>query len=747
VISPPRLSDLRAGTQLVAGPGYSTILPGLDFETYSEAGYVWTGDGWACLPRASQGKKGITVVGAARYAEHPSTEVLCLGYDLKDGRGRRMWTPDQMPPLDLFLHIRNGGLLQAWNVFFERSIWRHVCVARMGWPDVPDDQWRCAMAKARAHALPGALENAGAVLGTNAQKDKAGKKLISLYCAPQKPQGYFGTLSWRLPPKPELYDYCGQDVDTEGEIASLVPDLIPSELEYWQADQDINLRGVAIDTVSVNACIAIIEEVLAVAGRELAAITAGAVNAPSEIARLSAWLATQGVHLDSLDEEHIDAALETTMPPLARRALEIRQLAGSASVKKVFAIANQACADGRLRDLYTYHGARTGRPTGNGPQPTNLPSGGPSVCECLTCRKHFGKSKDACPWCGERVAVRHVEWNPSAVEDALTVLRGGNRALAEMYFDDAMPTIAGCLRGMLVAAEGHDLISSDYSAIEAVVIAELAGETWRQEVFRTHGQIYLASAAAISGVSLDEMLAHKKETGSHHPLRKKGKVMELALAYGGWIGAMVAFGADEFMTEQEMKDAAGAWRRASPAIVEFWGGQTRDWRPEMFGVEGAAICAVLSPGEEYSYRGLRFRVIADVLYLWLLSGRPLTYHRPRLRPSDRRPGEWALSYEGWNSNPKNGPMGWIRMDTYGPKIVENLTQATAADIQRHSILKQQVAGYKIVLHTYDENTAEVPEGWGSVEEFEALMNEMPPWAAGWPIKAAGGWRGKRYRKD
>jgi DNA polymerase len=342
---------------------------------------------------------------------------------------------------------------------------------------------------------------------------------------------------------------------------------------------------------------------------------------------------------------------------------------------------------------------------------------------------------------------QHVEWSPAAVEDALLTLRGGSRALTEMYFDDAMPVISGCLRGMFVAAPGHDLISSDYSAIEAVVLAELAGETWRQEVFRTHGKIYEASAAKVGGVSLEEILAHKKETGSHHPLRKKGKVLELALGYGGWVGALVAFGADEFMAEQEMREAAATWRQESPAIVEFWGGQSKNWRPYLYGIEGAAICAVLDPGQQCDCRGIVFEMIGDCLYCFGPSERPLTYHRPRLRPSERRQGEWTLSYEGWNTNPKNGPPGWIRMDTYGPKLVENIVQKTANDIQRHGKLRQEAAGYRIVLHTYDENTAEVPEGWGSVEEFEDLMNQMPPWAANWPVKAAGGWRGKRYRKD
>lgn len=743
---PPKLSDLRAGTKLVAGAGFSTVLPDLDFETYSEAGFVWNGVKWEALPRASKGQKGLNVVGAARYAEHPTTEILCLAYDLKDGRGRRLWKPGDPPPQDLFDHIAAGGLLEAWNVGFERKIWEKVCV---GWPRVPRAQWRCAMAKARAHALPGKLDNAAKVLGTIAQKDKRGKQLLDLYSVPRQPTKKNLALR-NLPVDPALYDYCDQDIVTEAEISSHVPDLLPFELEYWQADQEINERGVQIDLEAVQACIAIVEAALARYNAELHTLTGGAVGAASEIQKLSTWLHGQGVHLNSLAEEDVQAALkDTTLPPAAARALEIRALVGSASVKKLFAMSNSACADGRLRDLFSFHGARTGRTTGGGPQPTNLPNSGPSVLLCDDCCRHFGAGKAKCPWCGG-VGSRYLQdgspvlWGAEAVEDALLVLKSGSLALAEMFFGEALPAISGCLRGMFVAAPGHDLVCSDYSAIEAVVLAELAGEKWRQEVFRTHGKIYEASAARELGIPIEEVTKEQ---------RKTFKVMELACGYGGGVGSMIAFGAGEFMTEDQMAASVRRWRAASPAIVEFWGGQRRKnpatgrWEPEMFGIEGAAVQAVLYPGKEFGYRGITYRMIGDALYCRLLSGRYLTYHRPRLSPSTRRFGEHTLSFEGWNTNPKSGPVGWIRMDTYGPKLVENIDQGTARDIQSHGIVAQEKAGYHIALHVYDENIAEVPEGWGSVEEFERIMTTLPAWCADWPVRAAGGWRGKRYRKD
>jgi len=744
---PPLLRDLRAGHRLVAGLGHATVLPDLDFETYSEAGFVWNAgrERWEGPARAPAMKKGLRVVGAARYAEHPSTEVLSVAYDLKDGKGSRLWAPGRYisdpPPYDLFDYIATGGLLEAWNVGFERLIWDHVCVSKLGWPPMPHAQWRCAMAKARAHALPGALENAAHVLNTSAKKDAAGKRLLDKFSMPRNPTKADARL--RLKPEEEgadgraLYDYNRQDIVAEAEVSSRVPDLQPDELAWWQLDQTINARGVQIDVAAVTDCMEIVEQTLGRYNGELQRLTGGTVSAASEVQKLSGWLGALGCQMKSLDEEHVEAALKTELHPAARRALEIRALVGSASVKKLFAMHNQVCADGRLRNLYSYHAARTGRTTGNGPQPTNLPNHGPAVARCRGCGHYRAAVITRCPWCGvPQPPGGHTEWNAEAVEDALTAARARSMDIVEMYFADALPAVSGCLRGLFVAAPGCDLICSDYSAIEAVVLAELAGEHWRQEVFRTHGKIYEMSASLVSGVPFDEILDHRKRTGQHHPMRKKGKVLELALGYGGWVGALIAFGADEFMTEQEMRDAAGAWRNASPAVVAFWGG-----------VERCVIAAILTPGQEFSFRGISYVLRGDVLYCCLLSGRYLTYHRPRLGDSTRRIGEKTISFEGWNTNPKYGAIGWVRMETYGAKLTENIVQATARDIQVYGLLALERAGYPIVLHVYDEDVAEVPEGTGSIEEFEQIMSTMPAWAAGWPIKASGGWRGKRYRKD
>lgn len=339
-----------------------------------------------------------------------------------------------------------------------------------------------------------------------------------------------------------------------------------------------------------------------------------------------------------------------------------------------------------------------------------------------------------------------VEWNAVAAEDVLQLAQARSLDVIEHVFGAAMPAVSGCLRGLFVAAPGHDLICSDYSSIEAVVLAEMAGCQWRREVFQTHGRIYEVSAAKITGRTLEEYIEYKGRTGQHHPDRKLGKVAELASGYQGWIGAWKAFGADEFMSDDEVKHAILAWRAASPEIPELWGGQPNWRRPEYWGIEGCAVQAVLNPGRAYSYRMFTWWCADDILYCQLPSGRRLTYHRPRLEPSERDSAQWALSYEGWNTNPKNGPPGWIRIRTWGGRLVENLCQAVARDILAFAVVNLELRGYPVVLHVYDEVVSEVRERFGSVEEFEAIMMTLPDWAAGWPIRAKGGWRAKRYRK-
>lgn len=760
-------------------PPHATI----DWETYSAAGLHLVDGKYLSIHGSNKpSDKGLHGVGSAVYARHPTTEILTLSYRLPGGPLRR-WRPGQSPPTDLFDWIAAGGLVEAHNVMFERLIWQYVA-SRHGFPPVPVGQWRCSMAKARVNALPGALGDLTAVLNTPIIKDADGKRLLDKFSVPRKPTKTDPRLRIRPEDDPadaeRLYGYCDVDVQSEELASAAMLPMTPAEVEFWQCDQEINWRGVGVDREGVRACIVILEQVFEKYGQEFHDLTNGL--RPSQVQALKGWLAAKGLMTTSLsaktieaiigEDDRVDLSLDESeepdgqdalpFPPTAplapdvRRVLEIRQLTGSASVKKLYSMERMATPEGRLCNLYAHHGARTGRPIGQDCQPTNLPKAGPKVRQC-SCGRWSGADHTICPWCAVPYAPTKAaevrKWTWRAVEDVLEIMRSGSVDMVEMFYGDALLAISGCIRSLFVAAEGHDLIASDYSAIEAVTLAALAGEEWRMETFRQAIDIYLAGAAKITGRTVDFYLHYYEEHGEHHEDRQKiGKVSELACGYQGWIGAYRAFGAEG--TDEEIKAQILAWRAASPAIVEFWGGQGRGFPgssryvPEMYGIEGAFITAVQNPGTVTWARSLSFRYDAagDYLHMTLPSGRYLTYHQPRLVPSQKRVGELAITYMTWNSNPKYGGTGWICMSTWGGRLAENANQAVAHDIQRYGILALRAAGYPVVLHVYDEDVVEVPAGWGSVEEVEAIMARMPPWAEGWPIRASGGWRGARYRK-
>lgn len=749
----------------------------IDFETRSAAGCFWDeARGKLCgPPGAAANKRGLGVIGAYAYAEHPTTDILTLSARVP-GHGWLRWQPGQ--PLSilapLFLWIAQGGLVEAHNVMFERLIWWFVAGPRYGFPPLRPERLACTMATARVYQLPGALGSLGDVLQLPLRKDKDGTRLLNKFSVPNKPTkkrpGFWITPADDPEDAERLYAYCDRDVQTEELASATMPEMTPEEREFWLVDQEINWLGVGVDRAGVRACIRILDAALARYGEEFEAITGGI--RPTELQQFQGWLRARGVYTDSLDAEHLEALLaRKDLPPDARRCLEIRDLIGSASVKKIYAMENQAGQDDRLHNLIIHHGTRTGRPTGEGPQPLNLPKAGPQLCTCAGCGAPFHPKHVLCPWCRQvRPPKVKASWKPEMIQAVLDVMATGSLDAVEYYFGDAVLCIMGCVRGLFQAGPGKHLVASDYSAIEAVVTAMLAGEDWRIETFHRKEDIYLMSASKITGRSAEEYKAHQEETGDKHPDRQKiGKVAELALGFGGWIGAWRNFDDTDNFSDQEVKGLILDWREASPMIVELWGGQSRgqwdDRYPCLFGFEGAAVAAIQNPGWAYSVSGVQFFMRpqgtplptggvthADALIVKLLSGRELTYWEPELYPSSRPyDPAWQVSiaYSTWNTNPKYGPVGWVRMNTYGGRLTENIVQATAHCILRFAILRLREAGYPTVLHVYDEIVVEVPEDApeGALEEVERIMSTMPPWAAGWPIRAAGGWRGKRYRKE
>lgn len=765
------LDDLRAGSRIqVTFDRYSTVQPSGDFETYSEAGYVLDDVTKKVKSAARTGKGGLPCVGTPVYCEHPTAEVLCFWYDLKDGNGRQCWLPGLPNPTGLFDHVANGGTFEAFNVTFEWYVWNLICVRKYGWPPLPLEQCVCVMARCRRHSLPGGLDNASKVLGT-AAKDPEGKRLITKLTRPHSPTKKRPEWRWTTDTAWDdflaLYNYGEGDVKAEDEVAARVPDLTPDEHAVWQLDQRINARGVQVDTVTLDAALDVLQKCERKYTLELATLTNGEVGSVSEVAKMLEWVNSRAVEpsqkLPDLTAGTIKDVLSQpdAVSSEVRKVLEIRQALGSANVKKLRALKLQISSDGRLRDQYTYCGAdRTGRASAGGVQLQNITAKGPKTSQCGNCGGIFGRSIDAigCPRCGEWGPVEdRAEWDIDAVRWAVEDVRTGDLDHVEKMWGAAIPLLCGCLRGLFCARPGYKFVCVDFSAIEAVGAACLSRCQWRFDVFCTHGKIYEMSAATLTGKTLDFYLQYKKDNGTHHADRQPfGKIPELASGYGGWINAWKAFGADKFMDDQTIKEAILKWREASPEIVEMWGGQFKwcgpgkwDYRPELHGLEGAAISAVMRPGEWFHYLDISYLVQDEILYCRLPSGRYLHYHQPMLVPAEdklNRGPAVSLTFMGYNSNPAKGPTGWHRLETFGGRLFENVDQAVCADIQFEAALRVEAAGYPLVMHTHDELVAEVPESWGSVEEMEALMSERPSWASWWPIRAAG-WTDTRYQKD
>jgi len=749
------------------------MLPKFDFETRSLAGFVWVPpyvDGklghWESLPGFDSQKRGLKAVTTRVYLEHESFTPLMLAYDLTpqyDGATAVQWelgTPWHCL-VPLFDHIRTGQLIEAQNAGFEYQIWNYFCVPQWGWPPLSIRQLRCSAVKARAAGYPGKLGEVTRVLDTRIKKDPDGERLMKLFSIPRNPTKKDPrtiTLPHEAPEEWARYkSYNVTDIRSEHEVSERLPPFPSEEQELWFLDQEINDRGMAVSSREIEDCISIVEQAYDRYGSEFRALTGGIE--PTELKQLQGWLAGHGVQMYDMTAKTIDAMVERlTVPeymvdgvvPPPLRALQIRQMLSSASVKKLYALRACTSKDGRVHDMYQMHATHHGRTGGYGPQPANLYKG---------------------------------DWHtPEEVNAALSVIATRSLAAVEAAHPSlgALDVVNNCLRSLFVAGPGKQLVSSDYSAIEDVVLAALAGEQWVLDIHHTHGMIYEAQISRMTGIPFQEFIDHRVKTGGvayylpdgtlshivggkHHPLRAQGKLAKLSGGYASWINGWKKFGADKYYRDdQEIKHAILDYRDTVPNTVEFWGGQTRNKfnrapdgsyapeRQELYGLEGAAIMAVQNPGQCYRVGLISLQMGGDdTLYMQLPSGRLIRYHTPRLTVATRQwasPWELALSYWGWNTNPDKGPPAWIQMDLYGGVLTQNATGGTARDIMQHGMQNVTRLGYPIVMQTYDEAVSEVPIGHGSIEEFEAGLNDLPDYARGWPIKAKSGWIGPRYGK-
>ena len=546
----------------------------------------------------------------------------------------------------------------------------------------------CAM-----NGLPMSLDAAGEALNLPQQKLKEGKALINYFCKPCKPTiangGRTRNLPEHAPDKWERFkEYAKVDVVAMREIYKLLSRFPVPEWErrVWALDARINERGVMVDTELAEAAIAVDEAFREEHTAELQKLTH--LDNPNSVAQLKDWLEGVGVSVDSLNKATV-ADLRASVPdPTTRRVLELRQLLGKTSTKKYSAMTAMACEDSRVRGLLQYYGAgRTGRWAGRGVQVQNL-------------------------------AQNHLD-DIGLVRE---LVRDRDLGTLEMLFDSVPDVLSQLIRTAFVAKEGHTFLVSDYAAIEARVIAYLAGEKWRMDVFAQGGDIYCSSASQMFKVPV---VKH----GINGHLRQKGKIAELACGYGGGVGALKAFGADKMgLTEDEMQQIVDQWRLASPTIPRFW----RD-------TENAAKKALENPGRTFTLPcGVKYLRDANALRCRLPSGRILTYWDARIEDYKDRPSVVVM---GQNQTTRK----WEKTETWGGKLVENIVQAYARDCLAVALLRLDDAGYKITFHVHDEIVAEAPDGsrW---EDMAEIMGRPIEWAPGLLLRGDG-YDTKFYMKD
>ncbi|HJA31770.1 MAG TPA: DNA polymerase [Candidatus Eisenbergiella pullicola] len=643
----------------------------------------------------------IGKAGLYKYAQSPDFGILLLAYSLDDAPVAIVdLTAGEKVPGDVLEALLDARTVKhAYNAAFE---W--YCLNRMGYT-TPLEQWKCTMAHGLYCGYTAGLDATGKAIGLPQDKQKlaVGKALIRYFCTPCKPTKSNGGRGWNLPEHaPEKWalfkDYCKQDVVTEKEILrrlELFP--VPEEEEkLWQMDVRMNAYGVRVDRGLIAGALAVNERSEEELTGQAVAITG--LSNPNSPVQLLKWLEKQGTALPDLRKETVAEALAgpDSLTEDVRQVLEIRQQLGKTSVKKYEAMEAACCSDERVRGLTQYYGAnRTGRWSGRLVQMQNLP------------RNYLG-----------------------TLDCARKLVKSGNYEGVKLLYGNVPDTLSQLIRTAFIPSEGYKFVVADFSAIEARVIAWLAGEQWVNEVFATHGKIYEATASQMFGAPVEKIVKGNPE----YALRQKGKVATLALGYQGGVNSLISMGALNMgLTEEELPEIVDRWRQANPRIVDLW-----------YQVGNAAL-AVMETAQPQAIRGLIFTLEGDLLYgqsfltVRLPSGRKLFYPKPFLK--ENQFGRPAVHYYTVGQQTKK----WEVTSTYGGKLTENIVQAIARDCLAETLKRIDARGLQVVFHVHDEVIIDAPMGT-TVEEICSLMAEPIPWAPGLILKGAG-FESNYYRKD
>lgn len=626
--------------------------------------------------------------GVYAYCDSPHFEILLFAYAFDDEPTGiiDLACGEQLPQRVLEALTDDAVTKTAFNAAFERT-----CLSKHLGHRLSPASWQCTAVQSAMLALPLSLDGVGEVLDIQRKKLKEGADLVRFFSMPCKATKANGGRTRNLPTdEPDKWErfktYCVRDVDAEREIRYKLRNFpIPeSEMRLYQMDQEINDRGILVDRELVaNAvlCDTRYKEAVTARAYELTGL-----ENPNSPAQIKGWLTDRGIEVDSLDKKSVKSMISDADGEVLE-VLQLRLLMAKTSVKKYEAIERSVCSDGRCHGLLQFYGAnRTGR------------------------------------WAGRLVQVQNLPQNHIVdLELARSLVKNQQFDLIDLLYDSTPGVLSELIRTAFIPKPGTRFIVADFAAIEARVLAWFSGEQWRLNTFAEGGDIYCASASQMFGVPV---VKH----GENGHLRQKGKVAELALGYGGSVGALTSMGAlDMGMQEEELQPLVNQWRTSNPHITKFW-----------WDVDAAAIKAV-KERTSVNYKNLRFTYRSGILFVTLPSGRNLSYIKPRM--TQNRFGRESLSYEGVGESKK-----WMRIETYGPKLVENIVQATARDLLALAMLRLQDAGFEIVMHIHDEAVLEVPEGESSVEEICRIMAVAPDWAAGLPLRADG-YECQFYKKD
>lgn len=634
----------------------------------------------------------LKTAGAHRYVEAPDFEILLFAFAFDDDPVTVVDLANgEALPRDVLQALESDVIKTAWNAAFERA-----GISRYFRVDCDPRFWQCSMAHAYTLGLPGTLEKAAIALGLEEQKDTKGRNLIKYFSVPCAPTlangGRTRNYPHHAPDKwQEFIEYNRQDVVVEREIRKRlerfpVPD---REWRIWALDQKINDRGIKVDMQLVENAIAASEQYNERLMQEAREIT-GLEN-PNSLNQLKEWLADRGLEVDSLNKDNVPYLLDAAPDEVTRRVLEIRQELGKTSVSKYAAMKVSVCDDGRIRGILQYCGAsRTWR------------------------------------WAGRRVQMHNLPQNhlPDLAEARQTLLSGDFEWM-EMLYGPVPFVLSELIRTTLIPADKHRFIVSDFSAIEARVIAWLADEHWVLEVFKGHGKIYEATAARMFGIPFETIVKGHE----NYKYRTPGKVATLACGFGGGAAALAAMDKKKEIPEEQYPDLVKQWREANPNIRRLW-----------YRAEEAAVEAVRTKSTVKLAHGVQYRYKNGYLFADLPSGHSLAYPKPEIKP-DPKFGKEGLSFLVPDNS---GRM--VRQRTWGGTLVENLVQGIARDCLAENLLRLDAAGYKISLHVHDEVVLEVPIGTGSVEEVTEIMGQPIEWAPGLPLKAAG-FECEFYQKD